>query len=257
MRAAEDHGVDLRPLQRLAVGAHHLHHALLEREAALDHGGQVGGLHLRHRQGPVLMRERAEVGAAPHRGGRREHADLAGLGERRRRSPPRGRSPPRPRSPPRRRSPWRPPGPADAAELQAITSSFAPRSSRKRRHLLDVIPKLLRAPRPVREAGVVAEVDVVLLGQRDEALVEHGEPADARVEHRDRQLGARLGRHQEPGAAAQQQRRPSRPRYGARPPPARRRRRPRRPRRPRSPASRSRRASRAPRRRRSDGARSP
>ena len=38
----------------------------------------------------------------------------------------------------------------------------------------------------VRQPGVVAEVDRVLVRQRDEQLVEDGEAAHARVEHADR-----------------------------------------------------------------------
>ncbi len=47
-------------------------------------------------------------------------------------------------------------------------------------------PDLGEGPRPVRQACVVAEVDDVLVRQRDEDLVEHGEPSDARVEDADR-----------------------------------------------------------------------
>ena len=43
-------------------------------------------------------------------------------------------------------------------------------------------------PRPVRQAGTVAEVDEVLVRERDEALVQHRQAADARVEHADRPL---------------------------------------------------------------------
>ena len=41
-------------------------------------------------------------------------------------------------------------------------------------------------PVAVREVDGVAEVQVVLGGERDEQLVQHGEAADARVEHPDR-----------------------------------------------------------------------
>ena len=41
-------------------------------------------------------------------------------------------------------------------------------------------------PRPVRQARVVAEVDEVLVRHRHQALVEHGQPADAGVENADR-----------------------------------------------------------------------
>ena len=39
---------------------------------------------------------------------------------------------------------------------------------------------------PVREPRVVAEVDEVLVGQGDQALVEDGQPADTGVENADR-----------------------------------------------------------------------
>ena len=77
--------------------------------------------------------------------------------------------------------------PAEVAELQAITSSFAPRSSRKRVSCSTCARSSSGGSRSVRETARVAQVDIVLLGQRDEALVQHGEPADPRVEHRDRQ----------------------------------------------------------------------
>ncbi len=49
-----------------------------------------------------------------------------------------------------------------------------------------VAPDLVERPRPVREPRAVAEVDEVLVRERDEALVQHGEPAHARVEDADR-----------------------------------------------------------------------
>ena len=54
---------------------------------------------------------------------------------------------------------------------------------------LDALAQLVRCLRPVGKARVVAEVDVVLLGQRDQELVQHGEPADPGVEDGDRQRG--------------------------------------------------------------------
>ena len=45
---------------------------------------------------------------------------------------------------------------------------------------------LLQRPRPVRQAGAVAEVDEVLVRHRHEAFVEDGQPAHARVEDADR-----------------------------------------------------------------------
>ena len=45
---------------------------------------------------------------------------------------------------------------------------------------------LLEGTGPVREAGAVAEVDEILVRERDEALVQDGQPAHARVEDADR-----------------------------------------------------------------------
>jgi hypothetical protein len=47
----------------------------------------------------------------------------------------------------------------------------------------------------VGEAGRVPEVEEVLVRERDEALVEHREAADSGVEHGDREIGSRRGRH--------------------------------------------------------------
>ena len=110
VRAAEDHRVDLAPASAARSRTRTISTTLsVEREAALDHRREVGSLDLGHGQGAMLAGERPQVGPAADRGGRREHADLAGAGERRRRSPPRARSPRPPRSPPRRRSPGAPP----------------------------------------------------------------------------------------------------------------------------------------------------
>ena len=129
--AAEDDGVDLGLAQRLAVGADHLHHALVEGETALDHGGERRGLDLGHGERPVRGGQRAAVGAAPDGRRGREHADLPVVGHGRRDlglgldhrhdldpvlgGDLAGRL-----------------KPAEVAELQAITSSFAPRPSRNR-----------------------------------------------------------------------------------------------------------------------------
>ena len=82
--AAEDQGVDLGPLQRRAVGAGHLHHALVEGRAVLDEGRQVGRLDLGHLERAALGLERAPVGAALDRVRRRQHPDPAAVGDRRR-----------------------------------------------------------------------------------------------------------------------------------------------------------------------------
>ena len=44
---------------------------------------------------------------------------------------------------------------------------------------------LRERPRPIREPGVVTEVDEILVRERDEAFVEDGQAAHARVEHPD------------------------------------------------------------------------
>ena len=76
--------------------------------------------------------------------------------------------------------------PTEVAVLQAITSSLAPRSSSSVGDPRDPLAQLRRVLVAVGEHRRVAEVDEVLLRQRDEALVEDGEAADAGVEHRDR-----------------------------------------------------------------------
>ena len=83
--------------------------------------------------------------------------------------------------------------PTEVAVLQAITSSFAPRPSSSSAIAADPLPQPRRVAAAVGEHRRVAEVDVVLLGQRDQALVEDGEAADAGVEHRHRQRGVELG----------------------------------------------------------------
>ena len=134
-------------------------------------------------------RERSQVGAALDGRRRREHADPPGVGDRRgdlglgldhgdhldpvlggdlaRRS--RGR-----RAPPSCRR-------SRSASRRARAGSAVLRSTHSRSSATRL--------GAVGKAGVVAEVDVVLLGQRDEALVEHGEAADPGVEDGDRQRG--------------------------------------------------------------------
>ena len=77
---------------------------------------------------------------------------------------------------------------AELAALHATTSSFAPAVEQMIGDLdREPLQLLLRAV-AVREARGVAEVQVVLGRQRDEQLVQHGQAADARVEHGDRAL---------------------------------------------------------------------
>ena len=145
--------------------------------------------------------ERAAVGAPLDRGRRGEHPDPAALGDRRRDlglgldhghhlDPVLAGDLPR-RVPARR-----------GRRVAGDHSSFAPRSSRKRVDLRDRVAQPSWRLGPVREVGGVAEVEEVLLRQRDEALVQDGEPADPGVEDGDRQrpveqgsLEERLGGH--------------------------------------------------------------
>ena len=83
---------------------------------------------------------------------------------------------------------------AAVAELQATTSSFAPRSSRMPGELAREAEQLVRAAVAVREASGVAEVEKVLVRKRHEALVQHGQPADPGVEDGDGKRTVR-GRH--------------------------------------------------------------
>ncbi len=55
-----------------------------------------------------------------------------------------------------------------------------------RRNLEGKAPDLTVRPRPVRTAGAVSQIEEVLVRKRDEALVQDGEPAGARIEDPDR-----------------------------------------------------------------------
>ena len=76
---------------------------------------------------------------------------------------------------------------AAVAELQATTSSLAPRASRMPAKLASEREQLIGRAIPVRKACGVAEVDVVLMGQRHEALVQDGQATDPGVEDGDGQ----------------------------------------------------------------------
>ena len=194
MGAAEDQGVDPRALERRAVGAHRLDHLLVEREAALDDRREVGGRDLGHRELAALGAERPQVGAARDRRRRREHADPPGVGDR-------GRDlrlgldhrdhlhPALRRRRARRLEPGRGGGVAgDHDQLRAAVEQVGGVA-------LDAGAQLLVGLGSVGKARVVAEVEVVLLRQRDEALVQDGEPADAGVEDGDRQRRIWAGGH--------------------------------------------------------------
>ena len=69
--------------------------------------------------------------------------------------------------------------------LHATTISFTSCVSRYDADLARELAHLGERPRPVGQPRMVAEVDEVLVRHRDEALVEDGQAADARVEHAD------------------------------------------------------------------------
>ena len=69
----------------------------------------------------------------------------------------------------------------DDDELDALRLEVGADLAREAAHLVE-------RTRPVGQPRAVAEVDEVLVRQRDEALVQHRQAADARVEHADRPL---------------------------------------------------------------------
>ena len=69
----------------------------------------------------------------------------------------------------------------DDDELDALRLEEGADLAREAAHLRE-------RTRPVRQPGAVAEIDEVLVRQGDEALVQHRQAADARVEHSDRPL---------------------------------------------------------------------
>ena len=172
--------------------------AVLERRGDLAHG--LGRL-LAERVGrPRSAARAAGTGRRPPRRPRRARG----------RAPRSGRSPPSPRSRGARRAgcasrapPRAPRAGAPRRRERASArwrSGSAGRGRRVARHddELDALPlEMARRSRartahlgeragPVREPRVVAEVDDVLVRQRDEQLVEDGEAAHAGVEHADR-----------------------------------------------------------------------
>ena len=194
VRAAEDHRVDLGAAQRRAVGAHLLDHGLGERKPALDDRREVGRGHLGHGELAMGARERPQVGAAVDGGRGREHPDSTRVGDRggdlglgldhgddvdpALGGDLAGGVDPRP-------------GGRVAGDHDQLRAALEQEAG----VALDAPSQLLGALRAVGKTGIVAEVDVVLLGQRDQALVQHGQAADAGVEDRDRQrrVGHGLG----------------------------------------------------------------
>ena len=97
-----------------------------------------------------------------------------------------------------RSSVWSSGSAAAVAELHATTTSLTPRASRYGADLAGEAAHLRERPRPVGQPRAVAEVDEVLVRQRDEALVQDGQAAHAGVEHADRPLVHR-GHSMRPG----------------------------------------------------------
>ena len=168
VRAAEDHGVHVSAVKRRAVGADGVDDGLGEGKAALDDRREVGRRDLGDGQLAVLARERAQVGAAFDGRERREDAHAPRVGDRggdlglgldhgddlHARSAARLA---------RGVEPGARGGVAgDHDQLRAALEQEA-------RVPLDAFREVVQAARAVGEAGVVAEVEVVLLGQRDEA----------------------------------------------------------------------------------------
>ena len=113
----------------------------------------------------------------------REQADRGGCASRARRRAPRAASTPTTGTESVR---WSSGSAAAVAELHAATMSLTPCAFEVAGDLEREAADLVERPRAVRQPRAVAEVDEVLVRQRDEALVQDGEAAHARVEHADR-----------------------------------------------------------------------
>jgi hypothetical protein len=186
VRAAEDDRVDIRLAQRLAIGARLLDHGLRERESALDDRREVRGRDLGDGELAVLRGKRAQIRTALDGRRRRQHADPPTLGDR-------GRDlglglDHRDHLDAGRRAQF--PGdfqPGPGRRVAGDDDQFRPPVEQKADVSLDALFELRGGLRPIREAGVVAEVEEVLLGQGDEALVQDREAADAGVKDGNRQ----------------------------------------------------------------------
>ena len=193
MSGAQDHGVHLSIAQRSAVAADGLHHLLVEREAPLDDRGQVRAGHALQVNMRIGGRDRLLIGPGGHRGGRGQQSDPAGVaghyGQH-------GRGGDHP----------------DHVEVTSAGPDMALDRIQRRRAggvtgddqelgaLLQQVlcdldgksPQLLGRSLAIREARRVAQVHIVLARQRNEQLVQHGQPADSGVEDRDRVIGTRI-----------------------------------------------------------------
>ena len=185
VRAAHDHHVRALGLERLGEAAHRVGERLAGDVPGLDEVDQAGAGLLDDLGAGVEAADGSRVGPAGHGGLGGQHADLAvarGL---------HGRSRPRHHH-------------ADDRRLELLLERRQRRRGRrvagdddeldrhgleKRRDLAREQLQLRRALLAVREPGRVADVGEVLARQLHEALVQHGEPAHARVEHPDGQGG--------------------------------------------------------------------
>ena len=183
VRAAEDHRVDADLLERsrvLADGGREL----VVRPARLDHRNEPGARDGEHRGPRVECPDHVRVAPASNRALGREQADL----------------------PVSRRLHGRVRlGGQDAhhRNLQPLLQEWERGRGRRVARVHDQldpgplqvggdlereVPNLLRRSRPVGAARAVAEVDEVLVRERHETVVQHREPARARVEDPDRAL---------------------------------------------------------------------
>ena len=201
--------------QRRAVAAHGVDAALVEREAALDDRREVGAGDARQLDVRVDRRR----SRARRRRWRPSPASRAARCARcaSRRPPARasGSTTPITSTPSvvcsiRSRSAG---SAAAVAELQATTSSFAPRASSSSAIWSEKRSSSARRALAVGEARGVAEVEEVLVRQAHEQLVQDGQAADAGVEDADRAVagvGGRRARGHAPVMAGAAPRRPTR-----------------------------------------------
>ena len=184
VRAAENDRVDSGGLQRLGVLPHRGGRLLGERIVALDQRHQPRARDRNDLRARVERAHELLVAAAGDGGLRREQADPAIAGRLHRRV--------------RLGRDHTHDGDAqlglelrqgggggrvagDDDELDALRFQ-------ERADLAGEAPHFVERARPVRQPGAVAEVDEILMRQRDEALVQHRQAAHARVEHADRPL---------------------------------------------------------------------
>jgi len=184
-RAAHDDDVRALCLQRRGEAAHRVGERLAGHVAVLDERDEAGAGLLIHLGALVQTADGARVGAAGHGGRGGEHADAAVPRRLHRRPRARhdhahdGRGEALLQQRQRRRG-GRVAGHDDQLDRHGL---------QKRRELPRIDLELRAGLLAVGEARRVADVGEVLAGQGDQAFVEHGETAHARVEHADGQGG--------------------------------------------------------------------